>query len=244
MRRRPGIHLENTSAHTTLRWGNIVEDVDDPSSEMVIVSTPSARAYEWDVSLLNRTVAEDNPEYPPTDWVVVCVYRDELDAEFPYYDGHRPLSLRKLSRESNVNMYSFPESRVRVVGRVKPPKVPIDEIHPSPYHARTFSVDDNREFIETTRKEGRPLGLPMVRKVEDGFETINGHKRIWVSERAGLEEIPVQVLDIDDRRAADLWAKHHYDRYTEQQQEAALNRLVDRFGITVFDKLHHLSPPA
>ena len=239
-RRRPGIHLLDPSPSPTLQWGAIVEDVDDPGAEMVVVSTPGATAVEWDVSVRNRTVAEDNPAYPPTDPVIVTVYKGQMDEKWPYYGGHRTLPLSDIGSEFGLRSYSFPESRLRVVGRVSLPRVPIEDVRPSPYHSRSFSVEGNEEFIESTRKEGVPLGAPLVREMDGYFEIVNGHKRLWVSQVAGLNEIPVQVFRYDDRRAADLWAKHHFHTYTKDEQQAALNRLIDDFGMGVFDELYHL----
>lgn len=237
------MHLLESSPSPTLQWGAIVEDVDDPEGEMVVVSTPGATAIEWDVPVRDRTVAEDNPAYPPTDPVIVTVYKDQLEQEWPYYGGHRPLSLSDIGSKYGLKAYSFPESRLRVVGRLSLPRVPIEDVRPSPYHSRSFSVKGNEEFIETTRKAGVPLGSPLVREMDGYFEIINGHKRLWVSQAAGLDEIPVQVLRCDDRRAADLWVKHHFHTYDQEQQQAALNRLIDDFGMGVFDELHHLERP-
>jgi len=197
----------------------------------VVVNTPSTRIDEWYVPGRDGTVGRDNPEYAPSEPVVVVVYRDTLADHYSHYTGSRPLPLERLSAEG-LKQYAFPASRLEPVGSVGPQQLPLDEITPSPYHARNFDAEANRGYIEQIRDWGHPKPYPLVRVTDSGFELINGHKRTWASHVAGLDEIRCWCLYVDCEEAARAWAKRHLHDYTGEQEATARQRLQDHLGIT------------
>ncbi|WP_126665275.1 hypothetical protein [Haloterrigena salifodinae] len=80
--------------------GDHVQDEQDPDATMLVVNldTLQADAYELEDGL---TVADVNPEYPPNDDVVECVFPDQTD-----------LSLE------DKKTYAYPKERLEVVHRV------------------------------------------------------------------------------------------------------------------------------
>lgn len=209
--------------------GDIVVDrEDDDPNEAVVVNAPDETAANWYVQG-RGTLADDNPDYPADDPVVIVVFRDDLSEHRPTYAGYRPLPIASLNGE--VPWYAFPESRLeRVDSLVTTETLPVDQLHASPYHSRTFDEADNREFIATIAERGRPESPPLVRPVDDGYEIINGHKRTWASYVAGVSAIPCLVAELDDDVAAREWARQHLDAYDDEQTERAMNTLRTRFG--------------
>jgi len=210
--------------------GAIVEDVEDVAHNAVVINTPSKTAAEWVVGD-DRTVADDNPEYPADDPIVVVLHRSQVEEHIPLYSGGA-LPLSKLS-EAGIKHYAFPLSRLNVVGELETPTVPIDAIHPSPFHARTFDASANREFIDSIRDAGKLPGVVRARVLQHHphkLELLNGHKRVWAACVAGSDEVPVRAQYwFTDEEAARIWARQHLPTYTPEQQHRAFERLQDRF---------------
>lgn len=212
--------------------GTIVADRDEETNtQPVVINCPPATADEWHVDG-RGTVAADNPDYPADDPVVIVMFRDWLEEQYPLFSGGA-LPLSELNVRG-VPFYAFPVSRLREVGELEAPEIPIHRIQPSPYHVRTFDAEANREFIDEIADQGEPPGPPLVRVLEENplqVELLNGHKRTWASAVAGLETIPVWAMyHVDDEEAARIWINRHLETYTPAQQRRAFDRLKDRFG--------------
>lgn len=212
-----------------LDHGDLVVDRDDPDpNPAVVVNTPDVPASDWYVGG-RGTLATDNPDYPSDAQTVIVVFRDDLADVRPYYCGTSPLKLQPLEQETRI--YAFPAPRLERVGSLDVPTIPLDEIQPSPYHSRNFDADANRDFIDEIAERGHPKPFPFARVTDDGVELINGHKRVWASHVAGLEEIPVRTIYADREHATRLWADRHLDgSYSGAQAETALDRLQDDWG--------------
>ena len=83
-------------------------------------------------------------------------------------------------------------------------RVSISEIHPNPNQPRThFNETELEELSESIRAHGvlQPL---LVRKDDSGYEIIAGERRYQASKKAGLEEVPVVIKDVDDQEMLQL----------------------------------------
>ena len=77
--------------------------------------------------------------------------------------------------------------------------LPITSIIPNPKQPRThFNETELRELSESIEKHGvlQPL---LVRHKGDHYEIIAGERRYQASKRAGLDEVPVIIRDVDDQ---------------------------------------------
>ncbi len=96
--------------------GAVVHDrEDDNPNDAIVVNRPSKTATEWIArrgSWSEKTVAEDNPEYPADAPVIVVVFADALQAAFPDWEEDAPLALTAIN-ESDASHYSFPAPRLR-----------------------------------------------------------------------------------------------------------------------------------
>lgn len=142
-------------------------------------------------------------------------------------------------------------------GRVE--RIALDAVTPAPYHAREFDAADNRGYIARVRSDGWAGSFPTVRPADDdgdlehpgdaGFEIVAGHKRLWVAGEAGLETHPVHIIEIDDWTATQRFVADHLPSesdlrgngeshdgyYTQVEIEAAIERLVERWGGRALD---------
>lgn len=228
--------MTGPDSRNTFDYGDVVVDRDSDDSRAVVVALPSKPIDEWNVRG-RGTVAEDNPTYPADDRVVCVMYQETLAASYPYYSGIKPLSLSTLNRE-NVKFYAFPSSRLRAVDRLKSHTVDLDEVRPSPYHARSFCAAENREFIEQIRKRGDlDKNAPLLRPIEDGFEILNGHKRIWAAHVAGLSCVTGRCIYSSDEEAARTFVNAHLDSYDSLERQKAIQTILVRFETKTAHKI-------
>jgi len=215
---------------SSLSPGTIVLDREQPEpDEAIVVNTPPVEASEWYVDGRGM-VAADNPDYPDHDRVVIVVYRRTLERRRPNYAGYQHLELQSLNADG-VSYYAFPESRLERVDELTDTTIPLDEIRPAPYHSRSFSADRNQQFIDGIQARGHPQPYPVLRVVDNGYEIVNGHKRVWASAAAGVDAIHAHCIHIDDWTAAQRFVEHHLNgSYTQAQADRALARLRERWG--------------
>jgi ParB family chromosome partitioning protein len=216
--------------------GDIVQDCEQHSpDDAIVVNTPPVPVADWGLGDRDATVADDNPEYPADDRVVIVVYREVLDRHRPQYAGYRPLTLSRLHTDG-VPFYAFPASRLEAAGSLDHTTLAVDEIRPTPYHARNFCYEANREFVAEVRERGYPVPEPVVRVVDDGYEIVNGHKRLWVSHLAGVDHIRAHVIHVDEWGAAQRFVANHLDgSYSQAEADVAIARLRERWGDRVSD---------
>jgi ParB family chromosome partitioning protein len=89
-------------------------------------------------------------------------------------------------------------------------ELPLDAIQPAPYHARKLDASDNRGYIADVRENGWAGSFPVVRPIGDGeYEVVEGHKRLWVAEQAGLDSHPVEIDDVDEWTATQRFVADH-----------------------------------
>jgi ParB-like chromosome segregation protein Spo0J len=80
--------------------------------------------------------------------------------------------------------------------------------------------------------------------IYEGYEVIEGHKRLWVCQCAGLESHPVEVIECSDWKATRAFVTDylpteshveedgstHRDWYDSSESEAAIQLLVEAWG--------------
>ena len=89
----------------------------------------------------------------------------------------------------------------------------LDDLQPYPGYDFPFTPTDN--MIRRCYRNNSAGGFPVVR--EDGT-IINGHKRLRAAEVAGLDGHPVEVLNVTDEQAEELFRVAHR-REIQQQEE-------------------------
>jgi ParB family chromosome partitioning protein len=219
-----------------LSLGDVVMDRETGTSGPVVVSRISTSAEDWNIPS-RGTLADDNPDYPVDDYVINVVFQDTLSESYPHYSGIKPLALTELN-ESGVKFYSFPESRLRAVGRITSHTIDLSAIRPSPYHARSFCAANNRDFIASIRQRGDlDRNAPLLRPVGDEhngdaptFEILNGHKRVWAAHVAGLDSITARCIYVSDEQAARTFANAHLGGYDASARQKATRTMHQQLG--------------
>jgi ParB family chromosome partitioning protein len=105
-------------------------------------------------------------------------------------------------------------------------RVPIEHVKPNPRNPRRIFADAELEELSQSIRE-RGIIQPIVVRSSNGdsntFEIIAGERRWRASQRAGLHEVPIVVLEVTDAEALEL-------AIIENIQRADLNPLEEAAG--------------
>lgn len=111
-------------------------------------------------------------------------------------------------------------------------------IHRSPWQPRgTFDPESLRELAETIKVHGLIQALTCRRipaSKGGGFELISGERRLRAAVQAGLDEVPVRVINVSDRDAAEMAVIENVQRDDLNAIEEAegYRTLVEQFKLT------------
>jgi ParB family chromosome partitioning protein len=121
----------------------------------------------------------------------------------------------------DVGAESSAEQRLRSQRRV-----PIEFLRPNPANPRvTFNEADLEELAQSIRERDviQPILVRGVPGQPDAFEIIAGERRWRASQRAGLHDVPIVIVEADDKQALEL-------AIIENVQRADLNALEEAKG--------------
>ena len=107
-----------------------------------------------------------------------------------------------------------------------PRRVPVEHIKPSPRNPRrTFVDEDLAELTQSIKERGiiQPIVVRALKGQKDSYEIIAGERRWRASQKAGLHEVPIVLLDVGDAEALEL-------AIIENVQRADLNPLEEAAG--------------
>lgn len=113
------------------------------------------------------------------------------------------------------------ESRVRAQRRV-----PIEFLRPNPLNPRrTFPEAELDELAQSIRERDiiQPIVVRALIGAPDSYEIIAGERRWRAAQRIGLADVPVVILEVDDRQALEL-------AIIENIQRADLNAIDEARG--------------
>lgn len=135
----------------------------------------------------------------------------------------------------DVGSEAAAESRVRGQRRV-----PIEHLRPNPANPRrTFPDAELEELAQSIRERDviQPIVVRSVTGVADAFEIIAGERRWRAAQRAGLHDVPVVIIEADDKQALELAIIENVQRADLNAMDEArgYEALVTQFGYTQAD---------
>ena len=141
------------------------------------------------------------------------------------------MSRRALGRGLDALLPTAPFDDEDVTGLLE---VSVEQIAPNPKQPRqTFDDESIGELAASIGELGilQPL---LVRRAPSGYELIAGERRLRAASRAGLTEVPVIVVETDDRGALEraLVENIHREDLNPIEEAAALRQLMDEGGLT------------
>jgi ParB family chromosome partitioning protein len=105
-------------------------------------------------------------------------------------------------------------------------KVPAAFLRPNPRNPRrTFGDEELAELANSIRERGiiQPIVVRVVEDTRDSYEIVAGERRWRAAQIAGLHEVPIVVVEVDDRQALEI-------AIIENVQRADLNPLEEAAG--------------
>ena len=115
-----------------------------------------------------------------------------------------------------------------------PLRLPISQIDSNPFQPRQ-TVDD--EELGTLSESLRAHGLlqpVVVRRVAGRYQLIAGERRLRAAAKVGWKEVPVQVIEADDRQIAELAIVENLHRkdLNPLEKAASFQRYLQEYGST------------
>jgi ParB family transcriptional regulator, chromosome partitioning protein len=113
-------------------------------------------------------------------------------------------------------------------------QVRIDQIHHNPWQPRkTFDDDELNSLSESIKNHGvlQPL---VVRQAAEGFQLIAGERRLRAARAAGLDAVPVHVVNFNDQQVLEAALVENIQRTDLNPIEKAhgFKEYLDRFSMT------------
>ncbi|KAA2237841.1 ParB/RepB/Spo0J family partition protein [Salinarimonas soli] len=119
-------------------------------------------------------------------------------------------------------------------------RVPVEFLRPNPRNPRkAFAEADLEELSASIRERGviQPIVVRPAPGLSDAYEIIAGERRWRASQRAGLHEVPVVVLEVDDRTSLEYAIVENVQRADLNPIEEAggYERLINEFSYSQSD---------
>ncbi|MCW2274120.1 ParB/RepB/Spo0J family partition protein [Rhodoblastus acidophilus] len=117
---------------------------------------------------------------------------------------------------------------------------PIEFLRPNPRNPRQhFSDESLHELAESIRERGiiQPIVVRELTGVSNLYEIIAGERRWRAAQRAGLHEVPIVLIEADDRLSLELAIIENVQRADLNAIEEAkgYNRLMEEFSYSQAD---------
>ena len=116
-------------------------------------------------------------------------------------------------------------------------KVPVEFLRPNPRNPRKkFQEGDLGSLAASIRERGivQPIVVRPLANLPDAYEIVAGERRWRAAQMAGLHEVPVTIVEIDDRTSLEYAILENVQRADLNAIEEAegYQRLMDEFGYT------------
>ena len=114
-------------------------------------------------------------------------------------------------------------------------RVPVEFLHPNPRNPRRlFAEAELDELAASIRERGiiQPILVRTARGGPDSYEIIAGERRWRAAQRAGTHDVPIVILEVNDREALELAIVENVQRtdLNPLEEAAGYQALTDEFG--------------
>jgi len=132
-------------------------------------------------------------------------------------------------------------SETAAVERVRSQRrVPIEFLRPNPRNPRRlFSETELNELAASIRERGiiQPIVVRSARGAPDNYEIIAGERRWRAAQRAGMHDVPIALLEVNDNEALELAIIENVQRadLNPLEEASGYQSLADEFGYSQDD---------
>ena len=113
-------------------------------------------------------------------------------------------------------------------------KLPIDLIDTNPFQPRQDIESSDTESLAESLREHGLLQPVVVRQAGDRYQLVAGERRLRAARQAGWSEVPVLVIEADDRRMAELAIVENLHRrdLNALEKAASFHRYLEQYQCT------------
>ncbi len=116
-------------------------------------------------------------------------------------------------------------------------RVPVEFLRPNPRNPRkTFAEDELERLASSIRERGiiQPVVVRAIPTTPDAYEIVAGERRWRAAQLAGLHDIPVVVVEVDDRTSLEYAILENVQRadLNPIEEAAGYQRLLNDFRYT------------
>lgn len=119
-------------------------------------------------------------------------------------------------------------------GHRPPARLPVDQIDGNPCQPRRdFAAADIESLSESLQAHGL-LQAVVVRRAGDRYQVVAGERRLRAAQQAGWSEVPVKVIEADDRQMAELAIVENLHRrdLNALEKAASFQRYLEQYRCT------------
>jgi ParB family chromosome partitioning protein len=111
---------------------------------------------------------------------------------------------------------------------------PVDQILPNPWQPRRLTDPAKMDELVRSVEAHGVLEPLLVRKVGETFELVAGERRLRAAQRAGMKEVPIIIVEVDDKMTLEMALIENLQRedLNPVDEARAYQKLVDEFGRT------------
>jgi ParB family transcriptional regulator, chromosome partitioning protein len=116
-------------------------------------------------------------------------------------------------------------------------RVPVEFLRPNPRNPRkSFAEHELADLASSIRQRGivQPIVVRAMQNLPDAYEIVAGERRWRAAQIAGLHEVPVVVVDVDDKTSLEFAILENVQRsdLNAIEEATAYQRLMDEFTYT------------
>jgi len=116
-------------------------------------------------------------------------------------------------------------------------RVPVEFLRPNPRNPRkSFDESDLSDLASSIRQRGivQPIVVRSMPNLPDAYEIVAGERRWRAAQIAGLHDVPVVIVEVDDKTSLEFAILENVQRadLNAIEEAAAYQRLMDEFTYT------------
>lgn len=114
------------------------------------------------------------------------------------------------------------------------PRVSVYDIEANPYQPRRDFDEAEIDSLADSLQEHGLLQPVVVRRIDERYQLVAGERRLRAAIKAGWADVPVQVIEADDRQTAELAIVENLQRkdLNPLEKAASFQRYLESYGCT------------
>lgn len=115
-----------------------------------------------------------------------------------------------------------------------PSRVSVYDVEANPYQPRREFDEAEIDQLSDSLQQHGLLQPILVRRVEERYQLVAGERRLRAAIKAGWPDVPVQVIEADDRKTAEIAIVENLQRkdLNALEKAASFQRYLEQYGCT------------